>query len=78
MDEKVEGKCDRCCGSTNNVTIMSKFNKDIICIPCSYEEKMHPQYGKAIQAEIKECFKGNLNYEGIGLPYDLVKKHKKM
>jgi len=75
MDEKVRGQCDRCNHSTNNITIMSKFNKDIICMPCKEDERNHPDYKKASDEELAECKKGNYNFEGIGLPDDLVLKY---
>lgn len=75
MNEKVKGQCDRCNHSTNNVTTMSKFNKDVICMPCKEDERKHPDYQKASDAELAECKKGNMNFEGIGLPADLVLKY---
>jgi hypothetical protein len=53
---------------------MSKFNKDIICMPCKEIEKNHPDYQRASDVEIAECRKGNYNFEGIGLPEDLKPK----
>lgn len=71
MDEKVIGQCDRCCQPHNNQTIMSMFNKDILCMRCKAIEKNHPDYDKAAKAELDEVKKGNRNFEGIGLPEDL-------
>ena len=73
MDEKVKGHCDRC-GEPTNITIMSMFNKDILCTHCKAIEKNHPDYDKAAKAELEECKKGNMNFEGIGLPDDLKPK----
>lgn len=74
MNEKVKGKCDRCSCSTNNISTMSMFNNDIICIPCKEVEKNHPDYQRASDVELSECKKGNYNFEGIGLPEDLKQK----
>ena len=71
MDEKVKGICDRCGQSHNNISTMSMFNRDIVCIPCKEKEKLHPDYERASDVEISECKKGNYNFEGIGLPEDL-------
>ena len=78
MDEKVRGFCDRCNQPTHNITTMSRFNTETICIPCRDFEKTHPEYKKAADAELAECKSGNMNYEGIGLPNDfleLLSKH---
>lgn len=74
--EKVRGHCDRCCEPTT-VTTMSRFNQDMICNPCEKKEKEHPQYKEASDAELAECKKGNYNFVGIGLPYDLKNKMNK-
>lgn len=74
MNGKIAGICDRCGQNNNNTTITSKFNMERICMTCKDEEKLHVDYKKADEAEIAECLKGNLNYEGIGLPADLIKK----
>jgi len=71
MNGKIKGYCDRCGLPHNNITTMSKFNTDTICMPCKDKEILHPEYEKASQAEIAEIKKGNYNFEGIGLPSDL-------
>jgi hypothetical protein len=63
--------CQRCNNPTNNVTTMSMFNTQIICIPCKEIERKHPLYNNASMAEMDEIKKGNFNFEGIGLPKDL-------
>ncbi len=73
---KVKGHCDRC-GQKASVTIMSKFDEDMICMPCKKEEKAHPDYQRASDEELKACQSGNLNFEGIGLPEDLKLKYTK-
>jgi hypothetical protein len=77
MNEKVKGNCDRCCQSHKNLTTMSIFNEETICLPCKSEERIHPDYKKASDAEIAECKKGNYNFKGIGLPADLKLKYQK-
>lgn len=56
--------CDRCGESTNNVTTMSMFNEDVICMNCKEEEKNDPEYQAAAEAEREEIKKGNYNYRG--------------
>jgi hypothetical protein len=58
--------CKRCLGSTNNITTMSVFNTDVICRSCKSEEKKHPKYQEAVDAEFEEIKKGNYNFPGIG------------
>ena len=58
--------CQRCLGSTNNITTMSIFNMDIICVTCKSKEKKHPKYKEAVDAEFQEVKKGNYNFPGIG------------
>lgn len=64
------GKCDRCLTSTN-ITTGSYFNTEMVCNQCSKSEKNHPDFEKARQIEMAEVLKGNMNFEGIGLPKDL-------
>ena len=61
-------KMDRCerCGTGTDVTIMSMFNTQIICQECKEEEKQHPDYEKAVDADVAEIKKGNFNFPGIG------------
>ena len=56
--------CDRCGKPTNNITTMSQFNEDIICMDCKKEEKNDPEYEAAVEAEREELRKGNNNYKG--------------
>lgn len=51
---------------------MSMFNTQMICIPCKDTEKQHPKYKEAEQADIEAIKNKNYNFEGIGLPYDLM------
>jgi len=63
-------KCDRCNEKAESLT-GSYFNVQMICKPCDAKEQAHPKFEEAKSAETEECIKGNLNYEGIGLPEDL-------
>ena len=45
---------------------MSRFNTDCICIRCAEAEKSHPDYRKAVEAEMAEIRRGNFNFKGIG------------
>jgi len=62
--------CPRCQKETN-VTTMSRFNTEEICIPCEDIEKKHPEYQRAVEVEHAEVVKGNYNFPGIGKPADL-------
>ena len=63
-------KCPRCEKETN-ITTMSWFNTDMICIECTDREKQHPDYEKAKQANYDAEKGGNMNFEGIGCPKTL-------
>lgn len=56
--------CDRCGEPTNNITTMSMFNEDIICMDCKAAEKKDPEYEAAAEAEREQIKKGNSNYKG--------------
>lgn len=57
--------CDRC-GKKTNCFTMSMFNTDNICMECKEKEKQHPDYKKAVDADMAEIRKGNYNFQGIG------------
>ena len=59
-------KCDRCGGSLDGGRTMSRFNTDCLCMRCAEAEKSHPDYGKAVEAELAEIRRGNYNFKGIG------------
>ncbi len=63
-------RCARC-GRQIAVSIVSRFNTDVICMECSYKERAHPQYAEAVAKEEEEIRRGNLNFPGIGKPSDL-------
>ncbi len=60
-------KCQRCQKETV-VHTMSYFNTDLICIPCASNERLHPDYEKAREAELNAVRSGNYNFAGIGKP----------
>ncbi len=43
----------------------------MICMACVSKEQKHPDYERAKRIELEQCLKGNLNFEGVGLPEDL-------
>jgi len=57
--------CDKCGGDLKSGRIMSKFNEDCICIPCSDKEKQDPDYDKAVKADHEQIKQGNYNFRGI-------------
>ncbi len=60
-------KCDRC-GVELKARQMSRFNTDVLCMRCIEEEKMHPDYEKAAEAELAAVKRGETNFPGIGWP----------
>ena len=68
MDEFLaKKKCDRC-GGDLKVRIMSRFNTDCLCMKCAEEERQHPDYQKATDAELDAVRRGDMNFPGIGWP----------
>jgi len=59
-------RCDRCNGSLA-LSIMSKFNTDIICTHCKDDECEAPGYAAADAAEFAAVKGGDYNFPGIGL-----------
>ena len=47
---------------------MSRFNTDALCYDCLEAERQHPDYQKAVDAELAALHSGNRNFEGIGWP----------
>ena len=58
-------KCDRC-GGELKVRQMSRFNTDVLCPACIEEERNHPDYPKAAEAELAAVKRGDTNFPGIG------------
>ena len=63
-------RCDRC-GQQPTSTIMSRFNTDILCPSCETQERAHPRYKEAQDAEHQAVLRGDYNFPGIGKPEDL-------
>ena len=57
--------CDRCGGSLAGDRILSMYSTECICLTCKEKEKARQDYKAAVQAELDEVKKGNLNYKGI-------------
>lgn len=58
--------CARC-GDPLQSSTMSKFNTDIICLPCKEDEQLAPGYADADRAESEACQRGDYNFRGVGL-----------
>ena len=59
--------CDRC-RRVSRTLIMSKFNTEMICMPCKGLERSHPGYPAANAAELAAIRRGEMNFPGIGCP----------
>lgn len=60
--------CARCQKSLKGIShSMSFFNTDICCLDCLEEEKKHPRYQEAKEAELEAVRRGDYNFPGIGL-----------
>ena len=59
-------KCDRCNVPTN-ITIMSMFNTQMICLDCKDKEEKRDDYKKANEADINAIKNGDYNFKGVGL-----------
>ena len=60
--------CDRCHKSLAGDFSMSRFNTDALCFDCLEEECLHPDYQKAVDAELVALRSGNRNFAGLGWP----------
>ncbi len=47
---------------------MSRFNTDVLCPACIEEERKHPDYEKATEAELAAVKRGERDFPGIGWP----------
>ncbi len=69
--KRIPTNCDRC-GTGTRVFQMSRFNKDMLCTSCIYEEKEAPGYKAAADEEFRQVAARNYNFPGVGLhPLDL-------
>ena len=57
--------CDKCGGSLRTGRIMSMFSEEVLCMECKAKEKNDKDYKEAVQADIDEIKRGNLNFTGI-------------
>jgi hypothetical protein len=62
--------CARC-SLPLTVSVVSRFNTDVICLACEAKERAHPRYQEAVAAERTALQSGDRNFRGIGLPPDL-------
>ena len=62
--------CDRC-GNAAQVSIMSRFNTETLCVPCELKERAHPAFAEAARVELEAVKRGDYNFPGIGKPVDL-------
>ena len=60
--------CDRCGGSLKEGFSMSRFNQDALCHKCLEEERQHPDYQLAADAELAAVRAGDRHFSGIGWP----------
>ena len=60
--------CDRCGKSLADGFSMSRFDTCALCFGCLEEERQHPDYQKAVDAELAELRSGNRNFAGLGWP----------
>ncbi|MGN0878608.1 MAG: gamma-glutamylcyclotransferase [Oligosphaeraceae bacterium] len=58
--------CDRCGASLDGGRTMSRFDTSCLCMRCAEAERHHPDYQKAVEAEMAEIRRGNCNFRGIG------------
>ena len=47
------------------VRIMSRFNEGILCPECKCEGRRHPDYQKAVDAELADIRRSNMNIPGV-------------
>ena len=57
--------CSRC-GKATDTWILSMFNTQEICLECKEQEKNHPRYQEACEADRKAIQRGDYNFKGIG------------
>ena len=57
--------CDRCGVATKTWTC-SMFNTQEICLVCKEQERKHPRYQEACEADREAIKRGDYNFKGIG------------
>lgn len=60
--------CDRCGGSLSRSRTMSRFDTSCLCFTCAEAERHHPDYQRAVEAEMTALQCGDRNFKGIGYP----------
>lgn len=73
----MENNCERCGQNCDAGHTMSYFNTDKLCDACMKEERAHPDFKAAQDADVAAIKKGYYNFPGIGLPDDLKAKYNK-
>ena len=61
-------KCDRCGGPLKGGRVLSDFTGEALCLSCKREERMHPDYQKAVDAAQAALNRGDFDFPGIGWP----------
>ena len=56
--------CERCREEADSI-IMSRLNRQMICLECHDKERKYPRYEEAAAAELAEVQRGNYNYPGL-------------
>lgn len=70
--------CDRCNQPTNNSTIMSMFNDEIICMKCKAEEKNDPNYQLAELRDRIEYYNNLVKTYSASGDYEQAARYKKL
>ena len=60
--------CEHCHKSLADSFSMSRFDTSALCFDCLEVERQHPDYQKAVDAELAALRAGKRNFEGIGCP----------
>ena len=68
---ETRNKCRRC-GDDLIISTMSYFDESEICLRCDEVERSHPSFEEARRVESEHVGRGNYNFEGVGLPPEIV------
>ncbi len=63
----LETGCARC-GNDLSVSLMSRFNTDVLCMNCEALEREHPAFAAAEETELLAVRSADYNFRGVGLP----------
>jgi len=73
MNDALQKRCCDRCGARFGASTLSRFNRDMLCMPCLSDEKKAPNHPQAAAIELAAVRAGDYNYPGIGLaPEDLA------